>query len=574
LTGIKLTLNEETMTRIKQLLFILLLTTAVMACGLIETVEEAVNDPLTPTTTVSIVYGSEKRAWLEPLVEAFNSANHTTSTGNLIRIEAEPMGSIESVDKIISGEIQPTVWSPASSIYIPVANDQWRRNNGADLVDSNPNDLVLSPVVIAMWRPMAEALGWPDKAIGWSDIFELSISPEGWRAYGYPEWGDFKFGHTHPEFSNSGITSVLAEAYAGAGKVRDLTEADVQSPAVRDFMGEVEKSVIHYGRSTGFFADQLFNRGPSYLSAAVLYENLIVEQEQRRLSGESPQLPVVAIYPKEGTFWANHPYAVLNADWVSDDQREAAELFETFLLDTAQQERAISLGFRPADPSIALASPLDSQHGVDPQQPQTILEVPSAAVTDAALSTWREVKKPVDLVVVMDISGSMSGDKIAAARQSLGQFLELLGDRDRVQIILFNNELIEMTPLTPLGEKRTDLQNRIAGIVEGGDTSLYDAVNLGYDQLLSNGDPDHIKAMVVLSDGEDTSSNATLNQVTQALSVNLSEGGNAPKIFTIAFGSGADTAVLKQISDVTGGKQYGGDADSIYGIYIDIATFF
>lgn len=226
------------------------------------------------SVTVSIVYGSEKQAWLEPLVEQFNAARNKTSDGKIIVVEATAMGSIESVRGIIEGTLQPTVWSPASSVYIPVANSEWKKNHTDDLVTGTPKDLVLSPVVIAMWRPMAQALGWPDKALGWEDIAQLATSEEGWSAYGHPEWGQFKFGHTHPAYSNSGIVSIIAEAYAGLGKQRGLTEADLKSTELKDFMTNVESSVIHYGTSTGFFGERMFERGPSYLSAAVLYENL------------------------------------------------------------------------------------------------------------------------------------------------------------------------------------------------------------------------------------------------------------------------------------------------------------
>ncbi len=327
-------------------------------------------------TNVSIVYGSEKQEWLEPLVQQYNDAQHKTTDGATIVVQATPMGSIESVNGIISGELQPVVWSPASSIYLPVANAEWRRGHADDLVTGNPKDLVLSPVVIAMWKPMAEALGWPSKALGWADIAALATSPEGWDAYGYPEWGSFKFGHTHPNYSNSGIVSIIAEAYSGAKKQHDLTLSDLQDESLKTFMADVEKSVIHYGTSTGFFAERMFERGPSYLSAAVMYENLIVAQENKRLNGSSSQLPVVAIYPKEGTFWSNHPFVILNAPWVTAEQKEGAEDFQNFLLDRPQQLKAIELGFRPADPSIPLTSPLDAQHGVDVNQPQTVLESP------------------------------------------------------------------------------------------------------------------------------------------------------------------------------------------------------
>lgn len=526
------------------------------------------------SVTVSIVYGSEKQAWLEPLVQQFNDARNKTSDGKTIMVEATAMGSIESVRGIIEGTLQPTVWSPASSVYIPVANSEWKKNHTDDLVTGTPKDLVLSPVVIAMWRPMAQALGWPDKALGWEDIAQLAVSEEGWAAYSHPEWGKFKFGHTHPAYSNSGIVSIIAETYAGLGKQRGLTESDLQLPELKDFMTGVESSVIHYGTSTGFFGDRMFERGPSYLSAAVLYENLIVAQETKRINGQSSQIPVVAIYPKEGTFWSNHPYAVLNASWVTAEQKEAAGLFETFLLDKPQQLKSLEFGFRPADPSIPLTAPLDAQHGVDTNQPQTILEIPSAPVIEGIQALWKQTKKPVDLIVAMDISGSMEGDKITTARSSLMQFIQKLDDRDRLRIDLFNDQITTLTPLTPIGEKRQKVLDSVSGIFEQNSTTLYDSVSKAYSDMQTEGDPNHIRAIVVLSDGEDTTSFTKLEEVLRQIQASENEGGNAIKVFTIAFGADANAEILKSIADPSGGKQYNSSPETIQKIYDEIATFF
>jgi Ca-activated chloride channel family protein len=254
--------------------------------------------------------------------------------------------------------------------------------------------------------------------------------------------------------------------------------------------------------------------------------------------------------------------------------KEAAEMFEDFLLDRPQQESAIQLGFRPADKSIALTAPLDAQHGVDPQQPYTVLEVPKAEVITAVQELWTQVKKPVDLVVVMDVSGSMGGDKITAARVSLTQFIDLLYDRDRLEIITFGSEIITMTPLTGLGEKRIDITRRVSGIIEGGDTRLYDAIQQAYLDLESNGDPKHIRAVVVLSDGQDTASNLAYGSILEAIRLDSETGGNAVKLFTVAYGDDADIGILKELAEVTGGKQYQGDPEDILEIYTAIATFF
>jgi Ca-activated chloride channel family protein len=282
----------------------------------------------------------------------------------------------------------------------------------------------------------------------------------------------------------------------------------------------------------------------------------------------------VAIYPKEGTFWSNHPYVILDAPWVDPAQKEAAKMFEDFLLAEQQQLKALDLGFRPADPSLSLASPLDTQHGADPTQPKTILEVPSAAVINGIQLLWRETKKPVDLVVVMDISGSMAGDKITSARSSLMEFIQKLDDRDRLQIVLFSSDQVTLTPLSELGGKRQQVLDSVSGIFEGGDTTLYDSTMQAYEELQRDGDPKHIRAVVVLTDGEDTASTTPLDAILSRIRAAQGEGGNAIKIFTIAFGDNANKGILKEIAESSGGKEYDSSPNTIQKIYDEIATFF
>ena len=187
---------------------------------------------------------------------------------------------------------------------------------------------------------------------------------------------------------------------------------------------------------------------------------------------------------------------------------------------------------------------------------------------------WQQTKKPVDLIVVMDISGSMEGDKITTARSSLLQFVQKLDDRDRLRIDLFSSNVSTLTPLTPIGEKRQQVLDSVSGIFEQGSTSLYDAVSHAYQDLQTEGDPKHIRAIVVLSDGQDTVSATTLQEVIDQIKATENEGGNAIKVFTIAFGSDADKVTLQAIADPSGGKQYDSSPENIQKIYDDIATFF
>lgn len=525
---------------------------------------------------VNIVYGSEKRAWLEETVQRFNAADQKTAGGAAIRVVATPMGSADSMNQILSGAIQPTVWSPASRILLPVANDEWgRQNNGATLVDENAPLLVLSPVVIAMWKPMAEALGWPDQPLGWSDIADLAASDKTWADFGRPEWGPVQFGHTHPDYSNSGVSTIIALCYAATGKTRGLTVADVQDPKVAKFVRDVQSGVIHYGESTGFFADQMFNRGPGYLSAAVLYENLVIEAYNRdRYPNVS--LPVVAIYPKEGTFWSDHPYAILNAPWVSAEQREAADIFLRFLLDRPQQELALRYGFRPGSTDVLLGAPITPENGVDPQQPKTLLEVPRPDVLNAIRGIWVQNKKRVDVMAVLDVSGSMEDEqRLEQAKEALRIFVEQLQDDDGFGLTIFSDQATVLTPVSPIGPKRAEVLNRIAGLTPRGATRLLDTVVEAYQEISASPPGQRIRAVVVLTDGLDNRSQRSAQDVLSLISQDRE--GYSIKVFTVAFGGDADVNLLKDIANATGAKSYVGkpsERGSIERIYQDIATFF
>jgi Ca-activated chloride channel family protein len=525
-----------------------------------------------PAVTVTMAYGSEKKTWLEEQLRAFAASNPRTAAGHPVRVDARAMGSGEAQQAILGGDFRPVVYSPASGAYVTLLNEAWLRQPGrTSPVSPTGEPLVLSPVVIAMWQPMAEALGWPSQPLGWTDILRVSTNAAGWTAFGHPEWGPFKLGHTHPEFSSSGLLSVLAEAYAGAKKTRGLTAADLAGPGVRKLMSQVEASVVHYGKSTGFFADKLVDRGPGYLSAAVLYENLVIES--RAKSSGNP--PLVSLYPVEGTFWADHPFSVLQGDWVTSEQREAAGLLLAFLKKRPAQERALALGFRPADTQIAIGPPVDSGHGADAKQPQTLLEVPDGATLQALIETWRLNKRPADVTLVIDTSGSMRGKPLDEAKAGAKSFLDNLGPRDTVGLLFFDSRAYPVFGPYALGEGKPKLVARIDQAFAKGGTALYDAVAEAYrqQQLRARADPKRIHALVVMTDGRDENSTAnTLQQLEQLLGHD--EEGTGVKVFTIAYGEGADPKILAEIAEAGHGTTAKGTAQNIVQVYQDMASFF
>ena len=149
---------------------------------------------------------------------------------------------------------------------------------------------MLTPLVIAMPKPMAQALGWPDTPIGYADLLKLAQDPNGWAAKGHPEWGKFKLGKTNPNFSTSALAATTAQNYAASAKVRDLSLEDLNRPEVQAFNRAVESSVVHYGDITLTFLDNWYRndrRGTSltYVSAVAVEEKSVIDYNRGNPDG-------------------------------------------------------------------------------------------------------------------------------------------------------------------------------------------------------------------------------------------------------------------------------------------------
>jgi len=236
-------------------------------------------------------------------------------------VSMKAMNSGDAESAIARGRLQPDVWSPAGSFWGRLLN---LRADQAFVANDNPS-IVRTPLVIAMWEPMAQALGYPRKTISFEDIVRLATDPQGWASVGKPNFGRFKYVHTNPDSSTSGAEAVTGSYYSVVGKKEGLTDADVAKAAPR--VKDLERSVVHYGDSTLFIEDQLCKGGLAYASAVAMEETTVIDFNRRRCSNTK----LVSLYPREGSFFSDSPYIVLNADWVTPADRQAAAAFQKFL---------------------------------------------------------------------------------------------------------------------------------------------------------------------------------------------------------------------------------------------------
>jgi Ca-activated chloride channel family protein len=546
---------------------------------------------------VDMAVSPEKIELLTDLAGTFNQSDRADVDGQCVVIEPQSKSSGRGASLLVDGWDEategppPVIWSPAFTGWGAIV-DQRLTEQGEDPIAGEGTPFMLTPLVIAMPQPMAEALGWPEEPIGWADVFELATSDFGWAEYGHPEWGLFRLGKTNPNFSTSGLTALIAQSYAATGAADSLTAEDLHEPEAVEFATGVESAVVHYGDTTLTFLNNLYRsdrRGTSltYASAVAVEEKSVIDYNTGNPdgvvdSGEEPvppRIPLVAIYPEEGTVYSDNPFFVLDAEWVSDTEREGAERFEAFVQEPANQERVLEYGFRPGNPDVAVGSPITPENGVDPTEPQTLLEVPDPPVMIELLERWEDQRKPARVELLVDVSGSMgdpAGEEAGPTKLDLAveagvNAIDQFGPRDVVGLSIFstrlgpsgNRDLVELVHPRIMDEgQRRALEDALADLVPTSGTPLYTATQQVYEDAVAAYDPASINAVVLLSDGvnEDADSLDDDAQLEELLST-LEQGGEGERaepvrVFPISYGADADLPTLQLIAEASDAALY------------------
>ena len=513
---------------------------------------------------LSFVVSPEKEELLKAVVAKFNASGEQVA-GKRVFVSMKAMNSGDAENAIARGRLQPDVWSPAGSFWGRLLN---LRADQAFVANSNPS-IVRTPLVIAMWEPMAQALGYPRKSVAFQDIVKLATDPQGWASVGKPNFGRFKYVHTNPDSSTSGAEAVTGSYYSLVGKKEGLTNADVAKAAPR--VKDLERSVVHYGDSTLFIEDQLCKGGLAYASAVAMEETTVIDFNRRRCSNTK----LVALYPQEGSFFSDSPYIVLNADWVTPADRQAATAFQKFLAGEVSADLAGRYGFRPGDPEGKPAGLVSAANGADPTKPRRELSLPEPPVLNRVLTTWRRDRKPARVMLVLDNSGSMQDeDKLVHAKAGLLAFFRQVAPQDEIGLTKFSAKVTQLVAPAPFARNRAALTKAVSEIIPEDDTAVYDATVQAVDAIKARADSEHINAVVVLTDGADTTSSVSGQQVLDRLSQEGKAESNAVRVFTIAYGSDAKASELERFAAASGGKGFTASTADIEQVYRSISSFF
>jgi len=152
-------------------------------------------------------------------------------------------------------------------------------------------------------------------------------------------------------------------------------------------------------------------------------------------------------------------------------------------------------------------SPQAAEVKVDAELGRTVLPAADPGTVYLRLSlkslgpTKREHATRINAAIVIDRSGSMQGDRIAAAKEGARVALERLSSDDTVALVAYNHNVDVLSPAAPLGGSQERLKRAIDRLTADGTTALYDGVKEGGRQVEEFLSDNNVNRVVLLSDG-------------------------------------------------------------------------
>jgi Ca-activated chloride channel family protein len=474
---------------------------------------------------------------LEDMAKRFNDDDHETASGQPIEIKVIECESAKQVEDLVArvgngsdvGACKDGADPAANPTIVTPQSDDWlsdiNRLASRTVVDPDAaQPLAESYLGIVTHKKMAECLTKSHGSMGYADL--LQLVQDGWSSTGCQDfsWGeDPLISFTNPSTSTSG-RNVLVTLYAmaagspGAIKPPDkLTTDDITDPEVQKQVRAFQKEVDHYLPGTIPLNTRIArgeDEGHFFLMPEDNVVSLFKGLEQTRSDDGSSTKPLkvqdlVMLYPEEGSVLNSNPAGIVDASWVSADERAAADTWIDFLREDEQQRAFMGAGFRPAaGTDVELDAQQFEDWGLDPEPPAAVIDpgkVP-ADVLQKIIESWDAVKKPSVVTFVVDVSESMEGEKLKQVKAGLGRILDEMQESgagsSQIGLVTFSDTVHERIAPAPLKKVGGTIGAKILAMDAVGTTALYEAVEAAIslsDQAVA--EDEATRAVVVLSDG-------------------------------------------------------------------------
>ena len=224
--------------------------------------------------------------------------------------------------------------------------------------------------------------------------------------------------------------------------------------------------------------------------------------------------------------------------------------------------KAIGTGWAAAAMAVAMALPAPAKT-VPPVQCRVELDrgvLPAGGVQRAIVKVTLDAPRPpesvrrppVNLALVLDRSGSMSGDKIERAKEAAIEAVRRLGPDDLVSVVIYDHEVETIVPAQRAANAEW-IEGRIRSIRSRGNTALFAGVSQGAAEVRKNGEGRHINRILLLSDGianTGPSQPADLERLGRAL---MKE---RISVTTVGLGTDYNEDLMTRLSQASDGNSY------------------
>ena len=465
-----------------------------------------------------------------------------------VRIEISYSGTLDMVDRINAGEHFDAILPP-NGAYPSLA------------LTKKPlakEKLFYSRVTLGLKQSRARELGWDKKAPTWAEIAKTAKA------------GHLAYGMTNPTSSNTGMSALFAVASSIAKKTEDLTADDVDREALKNFLTGQKLTA----GSSGWLADSYLQE-QDRLDGLVNYEAVILRLDER------PELhePLVLIYPQDGVISADYPLMLLD-----EAKRDAYTKLVTALKSDAFQTNALSRAYlRPANPGATRSPKLPNDAVAELTFPNRL------EVIDAVLLAYQaDLRRPSTSIYLLDVSGSMDGERIGQLRKALevltgaesnsvtARFVRFQ-NREKVVLIKFASEPGEPEEITfddpkAQGETYARLREYAANLQARGGTAIYSSLERAYQiaKTEHERDPNRFISVVLLTDGQNRQG-TPFRDFRREL-VDAQRAGEMVRTFPIVFGE-ASSGELEEVAKLTGGRAFEGRDTNLAAVFKEIRGY-
>ncbi|WP_159567092.1 vWA domain-containing protein [Budvicia diplopodorum] len=162
-----------------------------------------------------------------------------------------------------------------------------------------------------------------------------------------------------------------------------------------------------------------------------------------------------------------------------------------------------------------------------------------------------EVKTPINLALVIDRSGSMSGDRIEKAREAAIMAINMLKDDDIVSVIAYDDNAYVIIPATKAKNKANMIKVINDTVQPGGGTALFAGVSKGIKEVNKFIKKNQVNRIILLSDGQANVGPSTTKELADLGQV---AGKQGIAVTTIGLGNGYNEDLMTALAGFSDGN--------------------